>query len=232
MTDMKAHVPRGRVSFPKRVRRAAGLWSIQFNIGRRWSRVEANPLNPDSLLPIRLFGIVGTWCEGDIIEATVHNAYAQGCERVFIVDNDSPDDTLERAAAAGAEIACAYQTDYYDESRRLAEMNGVINAVSSELAAPHVWWLLSDADEFVHGSAGLRIVDYLAGLDRRFRVVGARVFNHFPTSELANVPGRDGLVQPSPLEASACSLGPVRPPIATGGGIPPRASPRQGRRAA
>lgn len=209
MPDTKAHVPYARVPFPKRVRRAAGLLSIQFNIGRRWSRVEANPLKPDSLLGVRLFGIVGTWCEGDVIEATVHNAYAQGCERVFIVDNESPDDTLERAVAAGAEIARVYHTNYYDESRRLAEMYGVINAVSSELAAPHIWWLVSDADEFVHGPAGLRIVDYLARLDRRFRVVGARVFNHFPTSELANVPDRHPLdYQPmcQELEMAWCSL--------------------------
>jgi hypothetical protein len=209
MPEMEAPVPRVQVPLSKKVRRVAGLWSIQFNFGRRWSRVEANPPKPDLLLPVRLFGIVGTWCERDVIEATVHNAFAQGCERVFIIDNESPDDTLERAAAAGAEIARVYHTDYYDESRRLAEMNGVINAVSSELAADNIWWLLSDADEFVHGPAGLRIVDYLAGLDRRFRVVGARVFNHFPTSELANVPGRHPLdYQPmcQELQMAWCSI--------------------------
>lgn len=193
MPEMKTPAPNVQVPFPKRVRHALGLWSIQFNVARRWSRIEPNPPEPDPLRPVRLFGIVGTWCEADVIEATVHNAFEQGCERVFIVDNESRDDTLERAAAAGAEIASVYHTDYYEESRRLAEMSGVISAVSSEVAADHVWWLLSDADEFVHGPAGLRIVDYLAGLDRRFRVVGARVFDHFPTGEVANVPGRHPL---------------------------------------
>jgi hypothetical protein len=193
MSEMKAPAPRVEVPFPQRIRRTVGLWSLQFNVGRRWSRAEANPARPDPSLPVRLFAIVGTWCEEDVIEATVHNAFAQGCERVFIVDNASPDDTLKRAVAAGAEIARVYPTDYYDESRRLAEMNGVINAVSSELDADHIWWLLSDADEFVHGPAGLRLADYLAGLDHRFRVVGARVFNHFPTSEPANVPDRHPL---------------------------------------
>ena len=118
------------VPFPKWVRSVVGLWSIQFNVARRWSRVEANPARPDPLHPVRLFGIVGTWCEADVIEATVQNAFAQGCERVFIVDNESPDDTLERAAAAGAEIGSVYHTDYYEESRRLAEMTGLISAVS------------------------------------------------------------------------------------------------------
>ena len=195
--------------FSKRVRPAVGLWSLQLNIGRRWSRAEVNPSKPDPLLPVRLFGIVGTWCEEDVIEATVHNAFAQGCQRVFIVDNASTDETIERAAGAGAEIARVYHTEYYDENRRLAEMNGVINAVSSELAADHVWWLLSDADELVHGPAGLRIADYLAGLDRGFRVVGARVFNHYPTIEPANVPDRHPLdYQPlcQEMRMAWCSL--------------------------
>lgn len=204
--DSPLHV---QVPFLERLHRAIGLLSIQFNVGRRWSRVEPNPSRPDPLLPVRLFGIVGTWCEEDVIEATVHNAFAQGCERVFIVDNASHDDTLGRATAAGAEVACVYHTNYYDESRRLAEMNRVISAISSELGAEHVWWLLFDADEFVHGPGGLRIVEYLARLDRRFRIVGARVFNHFPTTELANVRGRHPLdYQPmcQELQMAWCSL--------------------------
>ena len=94
MFDMKVPIPR-------RVRAAAGLLSLQLNIGRLWSRVETNPPRPISVLPVRLFGLVGTWFEADIIEATVRNAFAQGCERVFIIDNESPDDTVERAVAAG-----------------------------------------------------------------------------------------------------------------------------------
>jgi hypothetical protein len=193
MQEMNVPAPHYEAPLSKRVRSAVGRWSMQFNVGRRWSRAEANPPNPDPVLPVRLFGIVATWYEGDVIEATVNNAFAQGCERVFIVDNESPDDTVERAAAAGAEIARVYHTDYYTDKIRLAEVNGVINAVSSEVSTDHVWWLCSDADEFVHGPGGLRIVDYLAGLDRRFRVVGARVFDHFPTSEPANVAGRHPL---------------------------------------
>jgi hypothetical protein len=197
------------VPFSKRIRSVVGRWSLQFNVGRRWSRVVENPPKPDPLLPVRFFGIVATWCEEDIIEATVHNAFTQGCERVLIVDNGSPDDTVKRAAAAGAEIARIYHTDYYDENRRIAEMNDVINAVSSAANADHVWWLLSDADEFVHGPAGRRLVDYLAGLDRRFRVAGARVFDHFPTNEPANAPDRHPLdYQPlcQELQMAWCSL--------------------------
>src|SRR5690349_12004867 len=96
----KAPSPQMEVPFSRRLRSVVGRWSLQYNIGRRWSRPVANPPKPDLSLPVRLFGIVATWCEEDVIEATVHNAFAQGCERVFIVDNESPDATLRRAAAA------------------------------------------------------------------------------------------------------------------------------------
>jgi hypothetical protein len=193
MPETRVPVPHVEMPFSSRVRSTIGLLSLQFNVGRLWSRVEANPLRPYPALPVRLFGIVTTWFEGDVIEATVHNAFAQGCERVFVVDNESPDDTVKRAVAVGAEIGCIYHTDFNDMDRRQAEVRGVVNAVSPEVAAAHVWWLIFDADEFVHGPAGMRIVDYLAGLDRSFRVVGARVFEHFPTSEPANVPDRHPL---------------------------------------
>lgn len=216
MPEMKVPASQVEVPLSTRVRKAVGLLSIQFNIGRRWSRAEANPAKPDPLVPVRLFCIVATWCEEDVIEATVQNAFAQGCERVFIVDNASPDDTVERAAAVGAEIACVYHTDYFDDRVKLAKVKGVIDTVSSEVEGDHVWWLLSDADEFVHGPAGLRIVDYLAGLDGRFRVVGARVFNHFPTSEPANIPGRHPLdYQPlcQEMQMAWCSLRHWKHPI-------------------
>ena len=206
--ETNAPAPQFAASFSKRVRTAVGLWSMQFNVGRRWSRAEANPAAPASL-PVRLFGIVGTWCEADVIEATVQNAFAQGCERVFIVDNASPDDTVERAAAAGAEIASMYHTDYYDDQVRLAEMNGRHQRrVARGGRRPRLVAALR-CGRVRPWPAGLRIVDYLAGLDRRFRVVGARVFDHFPTSEPANVPGRHPLdYQPlcQELQMAWCSL--------------------------
>src|SRR5437016_839833 len=77
--EMKARASQVEVPFSKRVRSAVGRWSLQFNVGRRWSRAVENPAKPDPALPVRLFAIVATWCEEDIIEATVHNALTQGC---------------------------------------------------------------------------------------------------------------------------------------------------------
>ena len=36
-----------------------------------------------------LYCILCVWNEEDIIASTVRHAYAQGCDRVFIIDNDT-----------------------------------------------------------------------------------------------------------------------------------------------
>ena len=59
------------------------------------------PGDGDPLDRFGLYAIVVTWMEADVIEATVPNALAQGCDRVLLVDNDSPDDTVPEAEAAG-----------------------------------------------------------------------------------------------------------------------------------
>ena len=38
--------------------------------------------------------MVKSWMDGDIIEATVRNAFAQGVERVYVIDNGSDDETV------------------------------------------------------------------------------------------------------------------------------------------
>lgn len=154
-----------------------------------WVRVEEHPAYPEPLPSFRLFAIVGTWCEADVIAATVHNALTQGCERVYLVDNASLDDTVEQAVKAGAILARSFSTTGYDERLRIKLMTDTVRQVSQETAQSHIWWLWLDGDEFHHGPRGLTIREYLAHLDRRFRVVGSRVFNHFPDSEPAMISG-------------------------------------------
>jgi glycosyltransferase involved in cell wall biosynthesis len=119
--------------------------------------------------------------EGDVVAACVKNAQRQGCERVFLVDNDSPDDTVDRAVAAGAELARSFRTDHYDEELRMRLMNEVVEQESGAQDADHVWWLWLDADEFAHGPHGLELQDYLGQLDAKFRIAGTRYFNHYPS---------------------------------------------------
>jgi glycosyltransferase involved in cell wall biosynthesis len=147
--------------------------------------VVAEP-QPDRVDPVgryRLFGIVGTWMEEDIIEATVSNAFAQGVERVFLADNDSPDRTIERAVAAGAEDVLRYRTERFEEDYRYSIMNELVRHVSTASDVDHVWWLWFDADEFARPNDGGTIRAMLDGLDRRYRIVGARVLNHYPTPD-------------------------------------------------
>jgi hypothetical protein len=151
-----------------------------------------------------LFAIIPTWMEGDVIAATVRNALTQGCERVLVVDNASPDDTVAQAVAAGAELASSYETAALDEPLKGRIMNETVAAVSAADGRDHVWWLWLDADEFVHGPGGLTIRQFVDRLDRRFRIVGTRYFNHFPSDRPAMVPGYHPLdLQPLCEEATA-----------------------------
>jgi hypothetical protein len=150
---------------------------------------QDQPARPNPLAGIRLFAIIGAWMEEDVIGATVANAFAQGCERVYLVDNDSRDGTVREAVAAGAELAEVFATEQYDEVLRLDIMNGVVRRVSEESGSEHVWWLWLDADEFPHGPRGLTVREFLEPLDAQFRIVGARFINHFPDRVPAYVPG-------------------------------------------
>jgi hypothetical protein len=155
-----------------------------------WSRVEDNPSDPERLEGFRFFAVLGTWMEADVVAACVDNAMTQGCERVFIVDNDSPDATVERAVAAGAEMARSFATEHYDEDLRMRLMNEVVEEQSRRQDADHVWWLWLDADEFAHGPHGLSLRRHLSRLDRRFRIVGTRYFNHYPSGSPQYVENR------------------------------------------
>ena len=148
-----------------------------------------NGEEPQTLPSFRLFAIIGAWMEADVIGATVANARAQGCERVYLVDNNSHDDTVREAVSAGAVLARTFATEKYDEVLRLNIMNDVVAEVSGAQGDDHIWWLWLDADEFPHGPRGLTIREFLATLDRKFRIVGARFMNHYPSEEPAYIPG-------------------------------------------
>jgi hypothetical protein len=152
-----------------------------------------NGEHPDPLPEFRLFAVLGTWMEADIVDACVRNAIEQGCEEVFLVDNDSPDDTVAIARRAGATLAASFSTPLYNEWMRIGIMNQVVQEISLRSGESHIWWLWLDADEFPRGPRGLTIREYLATLDRRFRVVGARFAVHVPSSVPAYTPGADPL---------------------------------------
>jgi hypothetical protein len=178
---------------PASARRALGRALRRVGVARRpappWVVAEPQPSTVTPLPDARLFGIIGAWMEEDVVGATVANAFAQGCERVYLVDNDSTDGTVAEATRAGAVLAATFATEQYDERLRLDIMNRVVADVSADAGADHIWWLWLDADEFPHGPRATTVREYLDGLDRRFRIVGARFINHYPSGAPAYVPG-------------------------------------------
>ena len=140
-----------------------------------WITGVANSPEPDVLTRVRLFAVLGTWMEADIVADSVRNALTQGCERVYLVDNGSTDDTVEVAVGQGAILAHSFVTEHYDEHLRLHYMNKVVSEVSASEADDHIWWLFLDADEFSHGPWGMSLLEYLKTLDRRFRIVGSAI---------------------------------------------------------
>jgi hypothetical protein len=157
--------------------------------GPPWVVVEPEAEPADPLAGAGLFAVMPTWMEADVIEATVRSAFAEGCERVLLVDNDSPDDTVELAVAAGAEVARSFSTAGVDEPLKIRILNEVVSEVSDADGREHIWWLFLDADEFVHGPGGITVRELLDGLDRRYRIVGSRYFNHFPSTKPESLPG-------------------------------------------
>jgi hypothetical protein len=148
-----------------------------------------NPDDPDRLTNFAFFAVVKTWMDEDIIEATVRNAFAQGVDGVFVVDNASTDSTLDRARAAGACVAEIVDYDRFDGTLIQTIVNAVVARESLRSGAPHVWSMYLDSDEFPSGPRGLSVREYLASLDRSFRIVGATFMNHLPREKPEYLPG-------------------------------------------
>ena len=72
-------------------------------------------------------------------------------------------------------------------------MNAAVQSISETDGSDHIWWLRLDADEFPHGPRGLTVREYLSTLDESFRIVGARLINHYPGEEPHYRPGRHPL---------------------------------------
>jgi hypothetical protein len=172
---------------PRRIQKSPSLRALERGAGP--THQIPNPADPKLLPEFRLYAVIKTWMDEDIIEATVRNAMIQGAEKVFIVDNGSTDRTVNMAEGAGATIAEVYETDTFDGRIAQALINAVVARESLRCRAPYVWWIHLDSDEFVEGPDGMTVRDYLATLDEQFKVVGSLCINHLPTSKPEYVSG-------------------------------------------
>ncbi len=66
---------------------------------------------------------------------------------VYVLDNDSPDDTVEAARRAGASVVEVYATKYYDDDLRVQKQNEHIRRITEHEKLPNLWWMVLDADE-------------------------------------------------------------------------------------
>jgi glycosyltransferase involved in cell wall biosynthesis len=127
-----------------------------------------------------LNAVMCVWNEEDIIESTVKHLLAQGCAKVFIVDNASSDHTIKNALRAGALLAARFETKYFEEYRKVSYLNTVVGEYNKYSAEDRVWWLYADADEFPDIQAW-PIAGYLQALPSEVRAVHGYLFNHIPT---------------------------------------------------
>jgi glycosyltransferase involved in cell wall biosynthesis len=141
-----------------------------------------NPATPETPPVVLMFAIIKAWMDEDVIEATVCNAIIQGADAVYVVDNGSTDETVDIARAAGATVAEVYHTDAFDGPLAQTVMNGVVARESLRAGAEHIWWHYLDSDEFAEGPDGRTVREYLATLDRQFRIVGSTFVNHVPSA--------------------------------------------------
>jgi glycosyltransferase involved in cell wall biosynthesis len=180
---------------------------------------EDNPPRPQLLDDFAFCAIIKSWMDEDVIEATVRNAMVQGAEAVYLVDNGSTDGTVRIAQKAGAVVAEVYQTEAFDGRLAQALMNATVARESLRHGADHIWWLYLDSDEFPEGPGGMSIGEYLATLDVRFRLVGARYENHVPSAKPEYLPGYHPIdFQPLgyeflPVRQPPCGLGHWKHPL-------------------
>lgn len=156
-------------------------------VGKRTTVVRRARRPPQPIGSFRLYGICCAFTEEDIIEASVLNAFAQGCERVFLIDHASPDRTVQRAIDVGAEHVADMHAHTPFEEGRLNTVNDLVRDISEDEPGDPIWWLHFDADEFPRGPLHMTVRDYLCTLDARYRVVGSTFVNHYPTDAPANV---------------------------------------------
>lgn len=184
-----AHARRRNPPIPPWRKRELGLWHTD--------RPEVGPSEPSVRSTPLILGVTAVWNEDDVIWATVRNLFAQGADDVFVIDDESSDDTVSEARAAGATVIAQSSSGVYSEDNRHTRMRRIITE-QTNLAGGDVWWIMVDADEFPRGPNGVTIRELIEDLPAWVDVVGSRTLEHFPDATSVFRP-RTHPVQSMPL---------------------------------
>lgn len=149
------------------------------------SRTECNRQD----MPL-IYAIVSSWHDGDIIYDTVRNCFNNGCEKVFLLDNNSPDDSVSEAVRAGAEIAEIYDTEYYDDDLRIRKQNDFIRTIVEKYQHRELWFLALDGDEFPTGHGIDTIQQTLGRLPGEIRTIGSKGIDLYPQKDERHIIGQ------------------------------------------
>jgi hypothetical protein len=128
-----------------------------------------------------VYAIISSWHDSDIIAATVTNCFKNGCSKVFLLDNASPDDSVKNAKEAGALVAEVYETEYYDDDLRIRKQNNIVKTVVEMEKHRELWFITLDADEFPTGINGESFSVTLGRLPGDIRTIGSNAIDLYPT---------------------------------------------------
>ena len=138
----------------------------------------------------RMYAFIGSWYDGDLIAANVLNCKAHGFDRVYVLDNASPDNTVANAVGAGATEIRSWASEYYLEDRRVELISRWIKEVIERERNAEVWVACLDSDEFIQVPGQQTLREYIGGLDPIVNILGLNAIEHVPmTDGPNNVPG-------------------------------------------
>ena len=142
---------------------------------------------------IDVVAIISTWFDADIIYANVRNCFLQGCSRVLLLDNDSPDESVKIAVSAGAEVAEVYSTEFYDDDLRIYRENEIqfeqlahMLLICTRLGKTHMSLVIIQQSTLSQGAFGLgRFARRITGSMRQFSMKKSSIL---PRREEITVP--------------------------------------------